>query len=218
MSKFNTLRSITLRSALVTLALATAASNVYAKKGGNPHDDGDDDGRDHSTRPRNTRVVTPPVVTAPLTVDNLLTGCLHKEGQLRRLEEGDTPRKPCNRNEKVVQLVTAGTSNVEPFALAFRDGETRVLAQGGLQLALTCAAGNAALDVGFAPGTAGTILNPPPLLPMLLTEPVADTTLPALLGSDGSVLSVHGVHVASNQLGASCIVTGVVQRSLVDFP
>lgn len=208
MFKIKTIRLFVLRSTLVTLALTAAAGEVYAKKKGNRPDD---TGRLTSQ----TTNRTPPAVTQG---ENILTGCLHKEGQLRRFAEGEVPVKPCNPNEKMVQLQTAGTQGgVEPFALAFGEGETKVLAEeGGLQFSLTCIEGNALLKAAYAAGD--TVLNAPLAFPISLSEPVADSTLPALLASDGSFLGIHGMHVAFNQFGAACIVTGILQRSHLDLP
>lgn len=214
MFKSKKVGSFVLRTALVAFALTAASGEVYAKKNGKPAKkrnppttqsvDSDGTGNQSSGASGSTGLAQN---------DGILTGCLHKEGQLRRFAEGDTPVKPCNPNEQVVQLLTAGTgSGVEPFALAFTDGETKVLAEQGAQrFELSCSEGSAQLDA------IGTIINGVPSF-VPLSEPVDDSTLPALLGDDGSFLSVHNVHVAFDVMSAACVMTGIVQRSTVEFP
>lgn len=187
MSAFKTFCSVSLKSAsLIACVVATA----YAAPGNSGHGG------------------------FPPGDSNVLTGCLHEEGQVRRFAEGQEPVMPCNPNEKIIHLQKAGGSGVEPFTLALNNAQTKVITEeNGLQYSAECLEGQVFL---YYQGDA----IPSPLLsnPVVLSEPVDDTILPALLSPDGSFLSIHGVHIAIGLAGADCIVTGIIHRAKVGSP
>lgn len=150
----------------------------------------------------------------PTTVTEDLTGCLHtKNGRLRHLGEGGEPLKKCNKQESIVTLDVVGLNEVEPFAIALDDGEEVVVAESNTDpstnISVECVPPEVLLHAH------GTIINGA-ASPVDLAALAAGNELPLLLDDDGSILSIFGIRVGLPDESPDCVVSGVVQRSVLE--